>query len=137
MKEINYQGLIDRYMYPAEFGERSYVNNDCVLRIPEAFLKVIKKTIPEVDSVIVDSFTTHSAYSPINFDETKNFKVNITLSFPWDSRVNGSLEHFSKTINTAFSMMYTDKSNISFSVVKLDIQKRDFEKEFFEFFTKG
>ena len=136
MKEINYQGLIDRYMIPSEFGERAYVN-DNTLKIPEMFLKVIKKTIPEVDSVTVDSFTTYSSYSPLTFDETKNFKVNITLSFPWDSRVNGSLEHFSQVINTAFSMMYTDKTNISFSVVKLDIQKRDFEKEFFEFFTKG
>lgn len=136
MNETNYQGLIDRYMYPSEFEERSYVN-DNTLRIPEMFLKVIKKTIPEVDSVTVDSFATHSSYNPLNFDETKNFRVYITLSFPWDSRVNGSLEEFSQTINTAFSMMYTDKTNISFSVVKLDIQKRDFEKEFFEFFTKG
>lgn len=136
MNETNYQGLIDRYMYPSEFEERSYVN-DNTLRIPEMFLKVIKKTIPEVDSVTVDSFTTHSSYNPLNFDETKNFRVYITLSFPWDSRVNSSLEEFAQTINTAFSMMYTDKTNISFSVVKLDIQKRDFEKEFFEFFTKG
>ena len=106
------------------------------LELPEKFVKVLTKTIPEAVKFEVESYTVHNTYSAHNFDLIPNYLVYLTVHFDWDVNMNYSTDLLSDKINSAFNLMYTDKTNMTFRVKSIEIPKRDYEKEFFDFFIK-
>ena len=104
------------------------------LELPEKFVKVLTKTIPEAVRFEVVSYTVHNTYSPI-----PKYLVHLAVHFDWDvnmTYLTYSTDLLSDKINSAFKLMYTDKTNMTFRVKSIEIPKRDYEKEFFDFFIR-
>ena len=96
----------------------------------------LKKSIPDSVSIEVDSYSVHNTYNPMNFDVIPNYLVYLVIHYTWDANVIKSTDTLTEIVNTAFSMTYHDKTNMSFRVKNVVIPKRDYEREFFDFFVK-
>ena len=72
----------------------------------------------------------------MNFDVIPNYLVYLVIHYTWDAVVIKSTDTLTEIVNTAFSMTYHDKTNITFRVKNVVIPKRDYEREFFDFFVK-
>ena len=135
LMDDRYSYYIDRYHKSAD--PQSVNNTNDKLKLPDQFFKVLKKSIIDLDMVTIDSYSVYNVYNPANFDAIPKYLVELTLHFNWDVNLQGkNTKEFTEIINSAFSLMYMDKINVSFNVSKLKIPKRDYEREFFEFFTQ-
>ena len=132
--DIDYNNFISRYRIDPDLNVKDNVNN--MLVIPDNFKKVLKKTINGLDDVIIENYQEFLVYNPATFEPIPKFTVRLTLIFFWDVNPVSSREKLDEVINTAFYTMYTDKEHIKFSVKDIVIPKRDYEKEFIEFFIK-
>ena len=129
-----YGDLIDRYQINRPDNE-SCQNIDNSLIIPPVFDKVIRKTISGIEDIKIESYEKTTMYNPVNFHPTYRYTVNLVLTFSWDTETIYSCEKLKDIINTTFSMMFTDIDNYRFNVIRIKTNERDFDKEFFEFFT--
>ena len=108
------------------------VNGELV--IPEMFEKILKKLIVGLDEIKIDNYERLIVYN--SFTPTYKYKVSLVLVFSHDSGVRYGTDKLSEIINTRFSGIYTDIDNFTFSVLRAEINQRNFDKEFFEFFTR-
>ena len=129
-----YNDYVSRYRIEPDLNIKDNVNN--MLVIPDNFKKVLKKTINGFDDITIVNYQEHLVYSPSTFEPLPKFTVRVRLTFFWDTNTVPSREKLDEVINTAFYTMYIDKENIKFSVKDIVIPKRDYEKEFIEFFIK-
>ena len=129
-----YNDYITRYRVDPDLNVKDNVNN--MLVIPENFKKVLKKTINGLDDITIENYQEYVVYNPATFEPIPKFTVRIRVTFFWDTNIVPAREKLDELINTAFYTMYIDKENIKFSVKDIVIPKRDYEKEFIEFFIK-
>lgn len=131
---IDYNNFISRYRIDPDLSIKDNVNN--MLVIPENFKKVLKKTINGLDDITIENYQEHLIYNPATFEPIPKFTVRVRVIFFWDTNPVPSREKLDEVINTAFYTMFIDKENIKFSVKDIVIPKRDYEREFIEFFIK-
>ena len=131
---IDYNNFISRYRIDPDLNVKDNVNN--ILVIPENFKKVLKKTINGLDDIIIENYQEFLVYNPATFEPIPKFTVRLKLIFFWDVNPVSSREKLDEVINAAFYTMYIDKEYIKFSVKDIVIPKRDYEREFIEFFIK-
>lgn len=129
-----YNDYISRYRIEPDLNVKDNVNG--MLVIPDNFKKVLKKTINGLDDVTIVNYQEFLVYNPATFEPIPKFTVRVRAIFFWDTNVVPTREKLDEIINTAFYTMYTDKENIKFSVKDIVIPKRDYEREFIEFFIK-
>ena len=129
-----YYDYISRYRIEPDLNIKDNVNN--MLVIPDNFKKVLRKTINGLDDVTIENYQEFLVYNPETFEPIPKFTVRVKLIFFWDANPIPSREKLDEVINTAFYTMYVDKENIKFSVKDIIIPKRDYEKEFIEFFIR-
>ena len=103
---------------------------------PELLFKIIKKNLPGISSIEIDSNRNNSRFNPMDFEPVPSYVVKLNVKFHWDSKDVSTPEKLTESINTAFSMMYTDIDFIKFQVKRISIEKRDYESEFFSMFMK-
>lgn len=134
LNDTTYNDYISRYKVDLDSNIKDNVNNKLV--IPDNFKKVLKKTIDKLDEVTIENYQQYIVYDPMTFEPIPRFTVRVNLIFFWDVNHGLSREKLDDIINTSFQMMYTDKENIKFSVKDIIIPKRDYEREFIEFFIQ-
>jgi hypothetical protein len=103
---------------------------------PELLFKIIKKNLPGISSIEVDGYINNERLSITNFSSVPSYLVLLNVKFHWDSKDVSTPEKLTESINTAFSMMYTDIDFIKFQVKRIVVEKRDYESEFFSMFMK-
>jgi len=112
-------------------------NTNNTLIIPSILDKVLKKSIEGLKDITIESYEKTAVYNPVNFMPTHRYSVNLILTFSWDTEVIRSHENLKETIKTCFYCMFPAIDNYRFNVIRIKTEERDFDKEFFEFFTKG
>jgi hypothetical protein len=103
---------------------------------PELLFKIIKKNLPGISSIEIDSYRNNFTYSHIDFEPIPRYLVKLIIKFHWDAKDVYTPEKLNESINTSFSMMHTDIDFIKFEVKLISIEKRDYESEFFSMFMK-
>jgi hypothetical protein len=103
---------------------------------PELLFKIIKKNLPGISSIEIDSYRNNSRFNPMDFEPVPNYVVKLNVKFHWDAKDVSTPEKLTESINTAFSMMHTDIDFIKFQVKRIVVEKRDYESEFFGMFMK-
>jgi hypothetical protein len=136
MSVSDYDNLINRYQIRPSDGNLN-INTNNTLIIPSILGKVLKKSIEGLKDITIESYEKTAMYNPDNFMPTYRYSVNLILTFSWDTGVISGPENLKETINTCFSCMFPDIDNYRFNVIRIKTEERDFDKEFFEFFTKG
>ena len=131
---IDYNNFISRYRIDPDLSIKDNINN--MLVIPENFKKVLKKTINGLDDITIENYQESLIYNPENFEPIPKFTVRVRVIFFWDTNPVPSREKLDEVINTAFYTMFIDKEYIKFSVQDIVIPKRDYEREFIEFFIQ-
>jgi hypothetical protein len=106
------------------------------LVIPEAFEKVLKKTIAGLEEIRIASYEkiNNFSYYSSQYDSPK-YLINLILSFSYESQ-RLSNDALGEKINDYFHMMYPNIDNYKFNVVNVIHRQRDFDKEFLQFFSR-
>lgn len=131
-----YNSLIDRY----QINRDDYIikgNENNTLIIPRSVEQVLKKIIKGLEEVNIHSYEKVKFYSPEDFSVNYKYSVNLELIFSWNVQEMRSREKLEEIVNTRFNSIYLSVDNLKFNVINVTIKNRDFDKEFFDLFTKG
>ena len=134
--QYHYNEMIDRYEINHPSNEHiTNVNDELV--VPESFVKLLKKNIEGLENIKISSSNKMCVYDCVTFAPEYKYMVNLVLEYGYDSENIRNTASLVDTINTTFRFRYPDINNIKFSVIRVSILKRDWDKEFFDFFSKG
>jgi len=103
---------------------------------PELLFKIIKKKYMGIRSIEIDSYRNNLRFNSMDFDSIPSYLVFLNVKYHWDAKDVVPPEKLSEYINTSFSMMHTDNDFVKFQIKRVNIEKRDYEKEFFDMFMK-
>jgi hypothetical protein len=131
-----YESLVNRY----EINRDNHIikqNDNNTLIIPKSVEQVLKKIIKGLEEVNIHSYEKVKFYSPEDFSVNYKYSVNLELIFSWNVQEMRSREKLEEIVNTRFNSIYPSVDNLKFNVINVTIKNRDFDKEFFDLFTKG
>lgn len=131
-----YESLVNRY----EINRDNHIikqNDNNTLIIPKSVEQVLKKIIKGLEEVNIHSYEKVKFYSPEDFSVNYKYSVNLELIFSWNVQEMHSREKLEEIVNTRFNSIYPSVDNLKFNVINVTIKNRDFDKEFFDLFTKG
>lgn len=117
-----------------DYSEIKNKNNDMV--IPEVLIKVIKKSVPGISLVEIDGYKNYARISFMDYNTVPNYLILLNVRYHWNSNNILSPEKLGEVINTSFSMMHPDVDFVKFEVKRVNIEKRNYEKEFLDMFMK-
>jgi len=116
-------------------NNRTY-NKDGEFVFPEMLFKVLKKSLPGINSIVINKFETKFTYTVDSFESTPKYLVFVDVIYNWDSSEVLSPEKLGDKINMSFPMIYTDVKFVTFRVNTVKVERRDYEKEFMNIFGK-
>ena len=112
------------------------MNNKGEMVFPELLFKVINKSVPDIESIEVESYRRNVTINPFDFVGVPSYVINLNVKFDYMSKDIMSPSKLSDKINMSFSMMYSNIKFVKFVVKSITINKRDYDKEFFDIFLK-
>ena len=119
----------------SSMNNRTY-NKDGEFVFPELLFKVLKKSLPGINSIVINKFETKFTYSISDFESTPSYLVSVDVIYNWDSSEILSPDKLGDKINMSFPMIYTDVKFVKFHVNTVKVERRDYEKEFMNIFGK-
>ena len=119
----------------SSMNNRTY-NKDGEFVFPEMLFKVLKKSLPGINSIVINKFETKFTYTVDSFESTPEYLVFVDVKYNWDSSDILSPEKLGDKINMSFPMIYTDVKFVTFQVNTVKVERRDYEKEFMNIFGK-
>jgi len=119
----------------SSMNNRTY-NKDGEFVFPELLFKVLKKSLPGINSIVINKFETKFTYSISDFESTPSYLVSVDVIYNWDSSEILSPDKLGDKINMSFPMIYTDVKFVTFRVNTVKVERRDYEKEFMNIFGK-
>jgi hypothetical protein len=126
---------IDNDYRVSSMNNRTY-NKDGEFVFPELLFKVLKKSLPGINSIVINKFETKFTYTVDSFESTPKYLVFVDVKYNWDSSDILSPEKLGDKINMSFPMIYTDIKFVTFQVNTVRVERRDYEKEFMNIFGK-
>jgi len=126
---------IDNDYRVSSMNNRTY-NKDGEFVFPELLFKVLKKSLPGINSIVINKFETKFIYTVDSFESTPTYLVYVDVRYNWDSSEVLSPEKLGDKINMSFPMIYTDVKFVTFRVNTVKVERRDYEKEFMNIFGK-
>jgi hypothetical protein len=126
---------IDNDYRVSSMNNRTY-NKDGEFVFPEMLFKVLKKSLPGINSIVINKFETKFTYSISDFESTPSYLVSVDVIYNWDSSEILSPDKLGDKINMSFPMIYTDVKFVTFQVNTVKVERRDYEKEFMNIFGK-
>jgi len=126
---------IDNDYRVSSMNNRTY-NKDGEFVFPELLFKVLKKSLPGINSIVINKFETKFTYTVDSFESTPKYLVYVDVRYNWDSSDILSPEKLGDKINMSFPMIYTDVKFVTFQVNTVKVERRDYEKEFMNIFGK-
>ena len=141
MNEVNpygsiYEPLVNRY----EINRDNHIikqNDNNTLIIPKSVEQVLKKIIFGLDEVNIHSYEKMKFFSPEDFSSHYRYSVYLEMFFSWDVKGVPSNDKLEEIVNTRFKAIYPNVDNLRFVIRDVTIKMRDYDKEFFELFTRG
>ena len=134
--DYRYDDLTRRYEINHTSNEHIANDNDKLV-VPESFVKLLKKNIEGLENIKISSCDKICVHDCVTFKPEYRYMVNLVLEYGYDTKNIRSTSSLVDTINTTFRFRYPDINNIKFNVIRVSILKRDWDKEFFDFFSKG
>ena len=119
----------------SSMNNRTY-NKDGEFVFPEMLFKVLKKSLPGINSIVINKFETKFTYTVDSFESTPKYLVFVDVTYNWDSSDILSPEKLGDKINMSFPMIYTDVKFVTFRVNTVKVERRDYEKEFMNIFGR-
>ena len=119
----------------SSMNNRTY-NKDGEFVFPELLFKVLKKSLPGINSIVINKFETKFTYTVDSFESTPKYLVFVDVIYNWDSSEVLSPEKLGDKINMSFPMIHTDVNFVTFQVNTVKVERRDYEKEFMNIFGK-
>lgn len=106
------------------------------IQIPDTFVIVVKKMIPEVSDIKVYNYETIKVVDVTSFGYSERFKVGISLSLFPESKPKGGREYYTNTLNELFKMTYgSDMSFVQLFVNELIwLPQKSNRDKFYELF---
>lgn len=126
---------IDNDYRVSSMNNRTY-NKDGEFVFPEMLFKVLKKSLPGINSIVINKFETKFTYTADSFESTPKYLVFVDVKYNWDSSEILSPDKLGDKINMSFPMIYTDVRFVTFHVNTVKVERRDYEKEFMNIFGK-
>jgi hypothetical protein len=126
---------IDNDYRVSSMNNRTY-NKDGEFVFPEMLFKVLKKSLPGINSIVINKFETKFTYTVDSFESTPEYLVSVDVKYNWDSSEILSPDKLGDKINMSFPMIYTDVKFVTFRVNTVKVERRDYEKEFMNIFGK-
>jgi hypothetical protein len=126
---------IDNDYRVSSMNNRTY-NKDGEFVFPELLFKVLKKSLPGINSIVINKFETKFTYTVDSFESTPTYLVYVDVRYNWDTSEVLSPEKLGDKINMSFPMIYTDVKFVKFHVNTVKVERRDYEKEFMNIFGK-
>ena len=126
---------IDNDYRVSSMNNRTY-NKDGEFVFPEMLFKVLKKSLPGINSIVINKFETKFTYTVDSFESTPEYLVFVDVKYNWDSSDILSPEKLGDKINMSFPMIYTDVKFVKFHVNTVKVERRDYEKEFMNIFGR-
>ena len=126
---------IDNDYRVSSMNNRTY-NKDGEFVFPEMLFKVLKKSLPGINSIVINKFETKFTYTVDSFESTPKYLVFVDVKYNWDSSEILSPDKLGDKINMSFPMIYTDVKFVTFRVNTVKVERRDYEKEFMNIFGK-
>ena len=90
--------------------------------IPEIFLKVITKMLPEVETVGIASVSTYNTVSALTWEAVENFMVRLNVIIEKGQHPRGGMPTYGDEIRKLFRMTYSGYDFVSFEVVELHVR---------------
>ena len=87
--------------------------------IPEVFMKVITKMLPEIQTVKIVSVSTYNMISAFTFEAVENFMVRLSIVVEKGKHPRGGRPTYSDEITNLFRMTYPDYDFVAFEVMEL------------------
>ncbi len=131
-----YKSLVNRY----EINRDNHIikeNDNNTLIIPKSVEQVLKKIIAGLDEVNIHSYEKVRFISPEDFSSCYRYSVYLEMIFSWDVKNVPSNDKLQEIVNTRFKAIYPNVDNLRFIIRDVTIKMRDYDKEFFELFTRG
>jgi hypothetical protein len=91
-------------------------------RIPEIFLKVITKMLPEVKTVEILSVDSYNMISAFTFEAVEHFMVRLKITIEKGQHPRGGMSTYAEKIKNYFRMTYPKYDFVSFEIMKLDVE---------------
>jgi hypothetical protein len=132
---ITVNPYVDNDYRGSSMNNRTY-NKDGEFVFPELLFKVLKKSLPGINSIVINKFETKFTYSISDFESTPSYLVSVDVTYNWDSSEILSPDKLGDKINMSFPMIYTDVKFVTFRVNTVKVERRDYEKEFMNIFGK-
>jgi hypothetical protein len=126
---------IDNDYRVSSMNNRTY-NKDGEFIFPEMLFKVLKKSLPGINSIVINKFETKLTYSLSDFESAPTYLVSVDVKYNWDTSEVLSPEKLGDKINMSFPMIYTDVKFVTFHVNTVKVERRDYEKEFMNIFGR-
>lgn len=106
-------------------------------RIPIEFLTVVKKMVPEIDTISIIDVQTISLMNPGKFQPESHYTVYVELILSNESNPPKSHHDYSNTLKDLFSHVYPHTNFIEFRVNRVNIlNKLTNEQIFAELFIE-
>ena len=87
--------------------------------IPEVFLKVITKMLPEIQTVKIVSVSTYNMMSAFTFEAIEHFMVRLSVVVEKGKHPRGGMPTYGDEIRNLFRMTYPDYDFVAFEVMEL------------------
>lgn len=112
------------------------MNNKGEMVFPELLFKVINKNVPDIESIEIESYRRNVTINPSCFEPEPTYVINLNVKFDYQATDIISTRKLTDKINMSFSMMYSNIKFVKFVVKSISINKRDYDKEFYDIFLK-
>ena len=91
--------------------------------IPEAFLRVITKMLPEIETVEISSVDTYSTISAMTLETIQNFLVRLNVILKeGGGNPRGGIPTYGEEIRKLFRLTYPEHNFITFEVMVLHVK---------------
>lgn len=94
---------------------------DIDFEIPQAFLKVITKMLPEIETVEISSVDTYDTISAMTLQTIQNFLVRLNVILEEGGKPRGGIPTYGEEVRKLFRLTYPEHNFITFEVMKLQV----------------
>ena len=131
-----FESLVSRYQINRDNHIIKH-NDNHTLIIPKSVEQVLKKIIPGLEEVNIHSYEKNKFFHPEDFSTHYRYSVYLEMFFSWDVKNVPNNDKLQEIVNSRFKAIYPNVDNLKFVIRDVTIKMRDYDKEFFELFTRG
>lgn len=108
---------------------------DLKIELPENFLKVLKKSSPEISEISIINFERVVNVLEMNFNPQPRFIIDLKIVIESTNTVKGDVKYYSNEINKIFNFVYSDMDFVNFYIKEFKVTpERSNDEKFISLF---